>query len=85
VLSQSILTIATANKVSSFFTPVSQKPKVVEKISWQIVHGTLLVAQYNASKDFESVRKRRKIAAFDFVRGTSLFIQLNPYPGRTLP
>ena len=81
--SQADINIATA--VASFFTPVSQKPP--EKVIWHEraanpdTPKTLLVGRYfppigdsqisNSSPDI--TRKRRKVAAFDFVSDARVF------------
>ncbi len=63
------LICASENAVASFFTPSSQKEP--EKTTWTTVDKSLLVAHYWPSVESEAQRrreKRRKIAAFDFVR-----------------
>ena len=56
--------------VASFFTPISKKDP--EPITWRIVEQSLLVGKYcprTYPKDIdEPSAKRRKVAAFDFVR-----------------
>lgn len=57
------------SSVASFFTPTSQKKP--EKVSWRIVNKSLIVGKYasdpSASEKLDSTRRRR-VAAFDFVR-----------------
>jgi hypothetical protein len=60
--------------IANFFTPVSQKEP--EKMSWRVVHDTLLIGRYGAPAATQATRpiKRRKIAAFDFVRLLSRYL-----------
>lgn len=59
--------------VASFFTPVSKKEP--EKITWRVVKQSLLVGTSEPTniKGDVPAMKRRKIAAFDFVRSRSLW------------
>ena len=54
--------------VANFFTPVSKKEP--EKMIWRVVNDSLLVGRYGApaAAQLAKAEKRRRIAAFDFVR-----------------
>ncbi|KAF2204780.1 PNK3P-domain-containing protein [Delitschia confertaspora ATCC 74209] len=57
----------TSKAIANFFTPVSKKEP--EKMSWRIVHDSLLIGRYRASATppiTKSPLKRQRIAAFDF-------------------
>lgn len=60
----------TQKAVANFFKPASQKETVVDKVSWDILHDTVLRAVHRPSgtttSDLPPKLKRRKIAAFDF-------------------
>ena len=60
--------------MASFFTPVSKKEP--EKITWRVVNRSLLVGastpEPSSTKNDAPAKKRRKIAAFDFVRSCLL-------------
>jgi hypothetical protein len=60
--------------VSNFFTPISKKEKVVEKLAWRIVDSTLVTGKYTATGEGLGIssalpdgKRKIKIAAFDFV------------------
>lgn len=58
--------------VANFFTPISKKEP--EEITWRVVKQSLLVGTSeptNIKNDVPAI-KRRKIAAFDFVRSRPL-------------
>jgi bifunctional polynucleotide phosphatase/kinase len=55
--------------VANFFTPASKKEP--EKMMWRVVNDSLLIGRYQAATVTQTAKsgaKRRKIAAFDFVR-----------------
>lgn len=56
--------------MANFFKRASQKEP--NKLRWRIIHETLMVGSYDAERnnDGDHTRsvKRRKVAAFDFVR-----------------
>ena len=51
--------------MTSFFTKASEKK--TETLHWRVVHESLLVAHYKG-RDRDHEGKRRRVAAFDFVR-----------------
>ncbi|MCJ1249949.1 hypothetical protein MMC30_007175 [Trapelia coarctata] len=68
-LRRKIESTTTSKSVASFFTPVSKKEP--EKMTWRVVHNSLLVGRYKPVTGLLDSKmippKRRKIAAFDFV------------------
>lgn len=60
-----ITTTTTTKAVSNFFTPASQKAP--DKVTFQIIHDTLLIARHAFSPaDIANLPRPLKIAAFDF-------------------
>ena len=57
-------TTVTNKAVANFFTPASQKEP--EKVSFQIIHDSLLIARYENATASRSKSGPLKIAAFDF-------------------
>lgn len=73
-LKRKVQSITTTNAVASFFTPVSKKPQIAEKLKWEERAAndgsakSLLVGKYIPTSDVPIVEtlKKNKVAAFDF-------------------
>ncbi|KAF2085872.1 PNK3P-domain-containing protein [Saccharata proteae CBS 121410] len=55
----------TNSVVANFFTPASQKPKTAEKVSWTVLHDSLIIGRYQAAEAAKR-QEPQKIAVFDF-------------------
>ncbi|QIW97948.1 hypothetical protein AMS68_003466 [Peltaster fructicola] len=59
---------ATATNVANFFKPASERSKEPERVTFNIVHDSVLVARYNKEDDALRLidKAKHRIAAFDF-------------------